>query len=56
MKMSSSAMALVLAASAVAANAQTVTIRVHHATPGSSIYQNLFNPGATRSRRSHPTG
>jgi TRAP-type C4-dicarboxylate transport system substrate-binding protein len=39
MKMSSSAIALVLAASAVAANAQTVTIRVHHATPGSSIYQ-----------------
>jgi len=39
MKMSSSAIALVLAAYAVAANAQSVTIRVHHATPGSSIYQ-----------------
>lgn len=39
MKLAKSVLGLVMAASAVAASGQTVTIRVHHATPGSSIYQ-----------------
>ena len=39
MKLAESILALVMTASAAAASAQTVTLRVHHATPGSSIYQ-----------------
>ncbi len=39
MKFTKSLMGLAMAAFAVAASAQTVTIRVHHATPASSIYQ-----------------
>jgi len=49
MKYTQSLMGLALATCAVAASAQTVTIRVHHATPASSIYQTeLIQPWCDR--------